>query len=333
MARTQHKRPSTPRALGNVFGYTVDFLDVLGSGSFGTVYKGQAKNGSIVAIKMVSKADKKKASTEAVKFHFMKENVSSEHIVEVLEVKSWRDSMWIIMTLCDLGDLNEFFQKYLEKLKTEIRLDIMTQIARGVAFLHSKNIVHRDIKPGNILLKTEERCAVVKLGDFGLSKFLDPDGSTSAMSSDVGTLIFKAPEFWDKTQGNRVRYHRNVDVYSTGLTFAAMLQARSGYKLTPKVEGAQSSSESRMPIGLAALTRCQKKQCEIRVVVQDSKKDTPLVERVKSLIGDMTCYSADARPAATMVEEKLIALTQLQFKVSFRSYIVENTKFYEMTIK
>ena len=79
----------------------------------------------------------------------------------------------------------------------------MTQIAGGVAFLHSKNIAHRDIKPGNILLKTEGGCAVVKLGDFGLSKFLDPDGSTSAMSSDVGTLIFKAPEFWDKKQGNK----------------------------------------------------------------------------------------------------------------------------------
>ena len=103
-----------------------------------------------------------------MKFHFMKENVSNRHIVEVLEVKSWMDSMWIIMTLCDLGDLNEFFQKNLKKLKTTMRVDIMTQIARGVAFLHSKNIVHRDIKPGNILLKTEDGCAVVKLAWFPL---------------------------------------------------------------------------------------------------------------------------------------------------------------------
>ena len=134
------------------------------------------------------------------------------------------------------------------------------------------------------------------------------------MSSDVGTLIFKAPEFWDKKQGDRVRYHRNVDVYSTGLTFAAMLQARPGYRLAPKAEDSQSSSESRMPIGLAALIRCRNKRSEIRVVVQDSKKDTPLVEKLKILIGDMTCYSADARLAARTVEEKLNSLTQ--FKVS-----------------
>ena len=113
---------STPKALGNVFGYSVDFLNELGRGSFGTVYKGCAEDGAIVAIKKVSKVDKKKASTEAVKFHFMKENVSNKYIVEVLAVKSWMDSMWIIMTLCDLGDPNDFFQKYLNKLTTEIRI-------------------------------------------------------------------------------------------------------------------------------------------------------------------------------------------------------------------
>lgn len=301
---------STPQALGNVCGYTVDFLQELGRGSFGTVYKGSAEDGAVVAIKKVSKVDKEKASTEAVKFHFMKENVSNFQIVEVFAVKNWMDSMWIIMDFCDLGDLNNFFQKYLDNLKTEMRLNIMRQIARGVAFLDSKNIVHRVIKPGNILLKTEQECAVVKLGDFGLSKFLDPDDSTSAMSSDIGTLAFKAPEFWDKTPNNKVRYHRKVDVYAAGLTFAAMLQARPGHRLAPQVESSQSPSERRMPIGLAALTRCQNMQIEINGVVE-YKNDTHLVKRIKFLIGRMTCYSAGARLPASMVEEKLNDILQV----------------------
>ena len=137
--------------------------------------------------------------------------------------------MWIIMEYCDLGDLNDFHKNYGETLLNgvEAKVLLMKQIADGLAFLHSKDIVHRDIKPGNILLKlSPERLAVVKLGDFGLSKILDPEALTSTMSSNVGTLQFQAPEFWDKQPpNNRIRYHRNVDVYSTGLTFAAMLQA------------------------------------------------------------------------------------------------------------
>ena len=104
------------------------------------------------------------------------------------------------MEFCDLGDLNQFFKSYYSQLTIEMKVKLMKQIMNGIAFLHDRNIVHRDIKPGNILLaSTPEHNVVVKLGDFGLSKILDPDSLTSAMSSNVGTLSFKAPEFWNTT--------------------------------------------------------------------------------------------------------------------------------------
>ena len=55
------------------------------------------------------------------------------------------------------------------------------------------------------------------------------------MSSNVGTLVFKAPEFWDPKSDERIRYNRTVDVYAAGLTFAAILQAVKGRSLIPKV--------------------------------------------------------------------------------------------------
>ena len=299
----------------NIFGYTVDILQELGRGGFGTVFKGFDNTGNAVAVKKVAinspnDHDKKKAIAEAVKFHFLKENVSHDHVIKVYDVKRWRDSMWIMMEFCDFGDLNSFFVNYYEKIDPDLKLNIMGQIAKGVAFLHQKNIVHRDIKPGNILLKSSNGYAVVKLGDFGLSKILDPDEMTSAMSSNVGTVTFKAPEFWDRKPNDRVKYHRNVDVYAAGLTFAAMLQAKPRCTLAPKAEGPMQSFETKMSIGLAALTRSQNKNGEIKIVVPDNGTDTPLVKEIKSIITAMTCFSPQARLSATQVEERMDAATR-----------------------
>ena len=221
MSKIAAKKESS--SVVEVCGYKLDFLQQLGRGGFGTVFKGFHETKNTVAIKQISKAERKKAIAEAIKFHFLKEkNLLHEHVIKVYDVQTWKDSMWIVMEYCDLGDLDKFFQKFNTKLGMKERVNLMRQISHGVAFIHHNNIVHRDIKPGNILMKGYNGYAVVKLGEFGLSKFLDPDDMTSAMSSNVGTFLFKAPEFWDK-RGERIRYHRNVDVYAAGLTFTAML--------------------------------------------------------------------------------------------------------------
>ena len=268
--------------------YTFNFLQQLGRGGFGTVYKGWDKDQNTVAIKQISKDDRRKASAEAFRCHLLKENISNEHIVKVYHVKTWMHSMWIMMEYCDLGDLNRFFERYYRKLDLMKKAQIMRQIAKGIAFLHLNDIVHRDIKPPNILLKTNYGRVVVKLGDFGLSKFLDPNDENSSMSSDVGTLRFKAPEFWDKKPSNKVRYHRNVDVYAAGLTFIAMLQARPKYNLVPKAQGSLLSSETKMPIGLAAFTRYLNRKSQIQVAVVDINQDTLLLKELKLIIQAMT---------------------------------------------
>ena len=294
----------------NIFGYTVDILQELGRGSFGTVLKGYDEVKDTIAVKKVaisieSEEERKKAFSEAMKFHFLKDNVHNDHVIKVYDVKKWRNSMWIIMEYCDLGDLNKFFTKFHRKIDTNIKLNIMGQIAKGVAFLHQRNIVHRDIKPGNILLKSFNCYGIVKLGDFGLSKFLDPDDMTSAMSSNVGTLVFKAPEFWDRQPNNRIKYHRSVDVYAAALTFAAMLQAKPGKNLVPKAEGLLQPFETKMSIGFAAMTRCQNAHSEIRIVVPDRNNDTPLVKEIKSIIETMTNFSPEARLTAEDVEQRI----------------------------
>ena len=189
----------------------------------------------------------------------------------------------------------------------------MRQIIDGIAFLHSRDIVHRDIKPANILLSlTQDRCVTVKLGDFGLTKILDPNSLTSAMSSNVGSLAFKAPEFFNSRPDNqgKVRYHRNVDVYAAGLTFVAMLQARTDKNLLPKAEGSLQSGETHISIGLAAHNRMVNGHPEINVV-EDLTSDGALTKKIKDIIRGMTCLSPTHRLSAFKVHE------MVSFDVSF----------------
>ena len=303
--------------LGKVFGYTIDFMEELGRGGFGTVYKGHDEDQNALAIKKVSKKNKDRAIAETARSHYFKDNINNDNIVKVHDVKTWKDSMWIFMEYCDLGDLGDFFKNYngiVQDVKTKLKL--MLQISGGIAFLHTNNIVHRDIKPGNILLKlSSTRHAIVKLGDFGLSKILDPDAVTSAMSSDVGTMIFKAPEFWDKQSPNdRVIYHRNIDMYAAGLTFTAMMQSISGARsLVPKVEGSLQPSESKLPIGLAALSRNVNKHPSITVVV-DQEKDCIVVRNIKKAIRGMTQITPQDRLSAAEVQQTFHALVSSNVK-------------------
>ena len=286
-------------------GFRLNLVQEIGRGGFGTVYKGYNIDGRIAAVKKVSKRDRKKAASEAVRFHYLKETIIHPNVVTVFDVKTGDDAMWIIMEYCDLGDLNDFHKHYGDTALRDIKskVVIMRQIATGVAFLHSKDIVHRDIKPANVLLTlSPQRHAVVKLGDFGLSKILDPDASTSTMSSNVGTIQFQAPEFWDKQPPYyRIRYHRVVDVYSMGLTFAAMLQAKSGRKLVPREEATTATVGSiRTPIGLLALNRVQNGAPPVNVV-QDKTSDDDITRRIKNIIREMTQAEPQKRLSAELV--------------------------------
>ena len=293
-----------------IFGFTVDLMDELGRGGFGTVYKGfNRQSAETVAMKKVSKKEKRNAITEAVVCHHLK-NIVHRNIIKVFDVKTFKEAMWIIMEYCNEGDLNDYFIKNNAFTKdVKIKATLMKQIADGVAFLHDEDIVHRDIKPGNILVTTNDLNVIIKLCDFGLSKILDPKDSTSAMSSDVGTTTFKAPEFWGKKPPDEtVRYHRNIDLYSSGLTFMAMLQAKSGRRLVPKAEWLQGS-ETNMAIGHAAFMR--KGTSSAVPVVEDKPTDDDTTRQIKDLIRAMTQIEPEERVAARDVAETFNVLLEV----------------------
>ncbi|XXG63246.1 hypothetical protein AAC387_Pa05g1482 [Persea americana] len=194
-------------------------LNFIGQGIAGKVYKGILSNGRHVAVKHINKDEYVES--------FMREVTSLSHVrhsnlVALLGHCEEEDECFLVYELCSNGNLSEWLFGKDRFLSWIQRLEIAIDSARGLWFLHTYPggcIVHRDIKPTNILLGDNFEA---KLSDFGLSKVMDL--GQSYVSSEVrGTFGYVDPEY----QRN---HHVNPsgDVYSLGIV---LLQILSGKKV------------------------------------------------------------------------------------------------------
>lgn len=112
-----------------------------------------------------------------------------------------------------------------------LKLVILLEIARAIQFLHSNNIIHRDIKPLNVLVfSLEQKASVhVKLTDFGTSKFVSESKMT--MTMNTGTIKYMAPE----TLGKKPRFDTSADLYSFAVLMWEVLLNQSAFS-TPDFE-------------------------------------------------------------------------------------------------
>lgn len=104
--------------------------------------------------------------------------------------------MLIVTDFCAMGTLQQLLlRKSAKKLSLEIQLKIALELALGMAFTHDKKILHRDLKPDNVLLANEGTPFTCKIADFGLAKAYGLDDFTRrTKTGDIGTPIFMAPE-------------------------------------------------------------------------------------------------------------------------------------------
>jgi hypothetical protein len=127
------------------------------------------------------------------------------------------------------GETLEKLIKRSGRLEVKLAMEIATQVAAGLAAVHEQNLVHRDIKPTNIMVRLkEERCVTAKIIDLGLAKTLDESASEAGISSPgafVGTPEFASPE-----QFAGVSVDIRSDLYSLGVTLWVVVTGQTPFR-------------------------------------------------------------------------------------------------------
>ncbi len=192
----------------------------LGRGGFGAVYQGvKEKERKTVAIKiMLSQTDANERDIERFKRE-MEVGLKLVHpnIVRFLETGSNKGCFYFTMELCDGGSLQDMLRRNGGPLSLTTVMPMMIQALEGLAYAHAQGFVHRDLKPGNILVHQ----GIAKISDFGLSKNFQLAGLSgmSVTGRHSGTPVFMPPE-----QIINFKYVKPVsDVFSMGATIYYLL--------------------------------------------------------------------------------------------------------------
>jgi eukaryotic-like serine/threonine-protein kinase len=215
-------RSSKPDSIGTLGHYEI--LQVLGQGAFGIVLRAfDEKLHRVVAIKVLNP---QMAATSPPRKRFLREARSAaairhENIVQVYSVED-QPLPYLVMEYIDGQTLQ---QKLDGTGPLDVReiLTIARQLALGLAAAHEKGLIHRDIKPGNILLErgVEQR---VKITDFGLARAAD-DASLTRTGLISGTPMYMAPE-----QANGESLDHRTDLFSLGSVLYVMASGRPPFR-------------------------------------------------------------------------------------------------------
>ncbi|KAL5554653.1 hypothetical protein UlMin_042054 [Ulmus minor] len=194
--------------------------ELLGCGSFGSVYEAIADYGFFIAVKEVSLLDegsRGKQSIDQLRQEIaLLSQFEHENIVQYYGTDKDESKLYIFLELVSNGSLLSLYQKYTLR---DLQVSAYTrQILQGLKYLHDRNVIHRDIKCANILV---DASGSVKLADFGLAKVT----KLNDVKSLQGTPFWMAPEVVDPKQG----YGLPADIWSLGCTVLEMLTRKFPY--------------------------------------------------------------------------------------------------------
>ena len=193
----------------------------IGKGGMGTVYRAiQESLGRLVVLKTMNMD--RVQTTEFVE-RFLNEgrmiaSLRHPHIITIYDIGASEDIVYISMEYVEGGDLK---RKIRQSVSPEDALALVSRVASALELAHSKGIIHRDVKPANILYRGD---GTPLLSDFGIAKQIQVDNELTSTGTILGSPFYMSPE-----QAEGLPVDGRTDIYSLGVIFHEMLVGEKPY--------------------------------------------------------------------------------------------------------
>ncbi|RIA81345.1 kinase-like domain-containing protein [Glomus cerebriforme] len=193
-------------------------IEKLGEGTYGIVYKAQNRDtNEVVALKRIRLDNEEEGvPCTAIREISLLKELKHPNIVRLYDVLHTEKKLTLVFEYLD-SDLKKFLDTYGGDLDKDTIKQLMYQLLKGIAFCHEHRVLHRDLKPQNLLINKRGE---LKLADFGLARAFGIP--VRSYSHEVVTLWYRAP---DVLMGSR-QYSTSIDVWSAGCIFAEMASGR-----------------------------------------------------------------------------------------------------------
>ncbi|XP_063392804.1 serine/threonine-protein kinase mig-15 isoform X8 [Cydia fagiglandana] len=205
-----------------------ELIEVVGNGTYGQVYKGRhTKTGQLAAIKVMDVTEDEeeeiKLEINVLKKYSNHRNIATYYGAFIKKSPPGKDDqLWLVMEYCGAGSVTDLVKSTKgQSLKEEWISYICREILRGLSYLHSNKVIHRDIKGQNVLLTDN---AEVKLVDFGVSAQLDR--TIGRRNTFIGTPYWMAPEVIACDENPDATYDNRSDLWSLGITALEMAESQ-----------------------------------------------------------------------------------------------------------